>query len=300
MIASSNGCQYLVGVAGGSTSYFSNQQQRMNLIGEFDWKNRWQEAWRVPRVQECYDFNRATFITDWKQDLHWTPVWICPEDLFLWLANPHFGMPGITLNPAQITGKNRLVTMYSSYQQISRRAAMHIFDSIQNTNGLTRLQLEILDSIRSNCNIESDRETDINIIKNQTKINGNTTRQSLIDARIGQGRFRASLLNLWRNSCAVTGCNIVEALRASHVKPWRISSDKERLDQDNGLLLVANLDALFDVGFISFENNGTMLVSTKLNANQRRILGIPSSLIMQPNANLSRYLSFHRKEVFVP
>lgn len=57
---------------------------------------------------------------------------------------------------------------------------------------------------------------------------------ALVAARIGQGRFRDAVSKKWDERCAVTGCSVREALRASHIKPWATSSSNERLDPDNG------------------------------------------------------------------
>ena len=73
-----------------------------------------------------------------------------------------------------------------------------------------------------------------------------TTRLVSTLARIGQGGFRDALMTIWERSCAVTSLTCPELLRASHVKPWSHSSRRERLDPNNGLLLAAHLDALFD------------------------------------------------------
>src|SRR5471032_2878361 len=62
-------------------------------------------------------------------------------------------------------------------------------------------------------------------------------------------------------ACRITGVTREEHLRASHCKPWRDSSNEERLDGENGLLLTPNADHLFDRGFIGFEDNGDVLVS---------------------------------------
>jgi putative restriction endonuclease len=82
----------------------------------------------------------------------------------------------------------------------------------------------------------------------------------LIKARIGQGAFRAKLIVLW-GSCAVTGYKDLNLLVASHIKPWSVSSNSERLDVYNGLLLVPNLDKAFDSGFISFKESGEIMIS---------------------------------------
>jgi putative restriction endonuclease len=61
-----------------------------------------------------------------------------------------------------------------------------------------------------------------------------TTRQAIIEARIGQGRFRRDVIAYWGGSCAATGCGSTGVLRASHIKPWWGSSDVERVDPYNG------------------------------------------------------------------
>ena len=127
-----------------------------------------------------------------------------------------------------------------------------------------------------------------------------TSRQALIDARIGQGRYRIGLLALWDGRCAVTGCAVREVLRASHVKRWRDSSDTERLDARNGLPLVATLDALFDAGLISFDDGGNMLVSSGLESSERGMLGVPAALRRKPDTALRRYLAEHRATRFRP
>lgn len=84
---------------------------------------------------------------------------------------------------------------------------------------------------------------------------GATQREALIQARIGQGRFRAEVTQLWGKGevCTLTGINLPELLIASHIKPWRESSDSERLDPANGLLLAAHADKLFDRHLLSFQ-----------------------------------------------
>lgn len=123
-----------------------------------------------------------------------------------------------------------------------------------------------------------------------------TTKEALIAARVGQGVFREQVLERWEHSCAVTRSVTTGAIRASHIKPWRDSTDDERLDPNNGLPLIANLDALFDAGLISFEASGRMIVSPELTATERKIFGIEeSSLTKRPTEKMAAYLADHRK-----
>ncbi|MCP1247409.1 HNH endonuclease [Gluconobacter oxydans] len=126
-----------------------------------------------------------------------------------------------------------------------------------------------------------------------------TQKKTLINARVGQGAFRASLIRLWDGKCAVTGVAVQELLRASHVKPWASSTNEERLDIHNGLLLVANLDAAFDKHLISFTDNGEMLLSDALGADGRAVLGVSSDarLLKPLTPQQKAYLTEHRSRL---
>jgi putative restriction endonuclease len=121
-----------------------------------------------------------------------------------------------------------------------------------------------------------------------------TQRQTLVDARLGQGQFRARLLQRWDQRCAVTGCPLTQVLRASHTRPWRDCNDGERLNPANGLLLTANLDALFDKFLISFCDNGQMLISSIINVECCRMLGIPQNVREQLTIEEQHFLHYHR------
>lgn len=121
-----------------------------------------------------------------------------------------------------------------------------------------------------------------------------TTRSAMRAARVGQGEFRWRLLSKWGDACAVTGSRVLSTVRASHVKPWRASTPTERLDPDNGLPLLATLDALFDAELISFDDDGRMLVSARLPAGDPALIGLPASLRKRPSARLAEYLAYHR------
>lgn len=127
-----------------------------------------------------------------------------------------------------------------------------------------------------------------------------TEKETLANARVGQGAFRAGVLNMWDSSCCVTGSQTLDAIRASHIKPWRDSDNAERLDPNNGLPLIATLDALFDAGLISFAESGTLMVSERLNAREQQVLRLKGlNLMKQPNERTSQYLAYHRDEVFI-
>lgn len=128
---------------------------------------------------------------------------------------------------------------------------------------------------------------------------GGTEVERLVRQRVGQQKFRAAMLDYWGSACAVTGVALPEVLRASHAKPSaECASDAERLDVFNGLLLVANLDALFDRFLISFDNAGRMLVSQSLLVEVQIQLGLHSDMALRWLSDEHRvYLDWHRKRL---
>jgi hypothetical protein len=145
-----------------------------------------------------------------------------------------------------------------------------------------------------------DATFDIEQIRSDPRIKSETTRQALIQARLGQGQFRADVGKHWDNRCAVTDCGLSAVLRASHVKPWSQCTNRERLDPANGFLLAAHIDALFDRGLVSFAANGDMLVSNLISAEERQRFQLPGSLKRKLTKSEKRFLEYHRRYVFNP
>jgi hypothetical protein len=127
---------------------------------------------------------------------------------------------------------------------------------------------------------------------------GATAKQQLIKARRGQGIFRANV-RLIEKSCRITGVSNPNFLRASHIKPWKDSSDIEKLDGNNGLLLAPHIDHLFDKGLIAFTDSGRLLVSQHLESGILGAWGIDTSVETPAfSAQQAGYLEYHRMRVF--
>ncbi|KOO05335.1 HNH endonuclease [Vibrio nereis] len=122
-----------------------------------------------------------------------------------------------------------------------------------------------------------------------------TEKSILVKTRMGQGGFRTKLIQMW-GGCAVTGYRNTQLLLASHIKPWRDSNNEERLDKFNGLLLLANLDKAFDLGFISFNDQGKVMISSQLES--PKVIGLDESMSCNIAAEHKRYLAYHRAELF--
>jgi putative restriction endonuclease len=124
-----------------------------------------------------------------------------------------------------------------------------------------------------------------------------TEKQALLKSRIGQGSFREDLIRLW-GSCSLTGLLNVSLLKASHIKPWRDSTNSERLDQYNGLLLTPNYDLLFDWGLIAFRENGNIIISTQLSQEDRHAFQADKSLMLRNIFPGNQpFLEYHRDKI---
>jgi hypothetical protein len=131
----------------------------------------------------------------------------------------------------------------------------------------------------------------LTIIRDGSK--SETERFAEVAARLGQGKFRADLEQEYASACAATGLTVSPALRASHIVPWRASNAKERLDPKNGLLLSANLDALFDRYLVTFRPNGELALSNSLTRVDQGNLGPLKKLMQAPCDKRGAYLARH-------
>jgi hypothetical protein len=125
-----------------------------------------------------------------------------------------------------------------------------------------------------------------------------TEREATVRQRVGQNLFREGLLALWEGRCAITGLDAPELLRASHAKPWADSSDIERLDVFNGLLLAAHWDAAFDSGLITISTSGHVIPSAALSHATIGVLRLSEGLCIRLQPQHEPYLAWHREQVF--
>lgn len=127
-----------------------------------------------------------------------------------------------------------------------------------------------------------------------------TEAERLVVQRVGQDVFRDALIDYWDGRCAVTGLAVTELLRASHIKPWAdCETDDERLDVFNGFLFAPNLDAAFDRGFITVDDEGTILLSPRLPAAAASLLGFEGGMhVIRLTEQHRTYLGWHRKQIF--
>jgi len=128
-----------------------------------------------------------------------------------------------------------------------------------------------------------------------------TERSAIVRARVGQGLFKERVSAIEKR-CRITGVDNPIHLIASHCKPWRDSSNTERLDGENGLLLTPSIDRLFDRGFISFEDNGRLIISPVADRVSLKKMGVEVDAAINVGAfsgGQRGFLDFHRNSVFL-
>jgi putative ubiquitin-RnfH superfamily antitoxin RatB of RatAB toxin-antitoxin module len=128
-----------------------------------------------------------------------------------------------------------------------------------------------------------------------------TDRVAIVRARIGQGLFKERV-GMIESKCRITGVENPVHLVASHCKPWRDSTNEERLNGENGLLLTPSIDHLFDRGFIGFENNGALIISPVAHRPSLQLMGIDTTKVVNVGVFTSgqkQFLDFHRSAVLL-
>jgi 5-methylcytosine-specific restriction protein A len=127
------------------------------------------------------------------------------------------------------------------------------------------------------------------------KMPNKTERKGLVTSRVGQGAYRKRIIYRWDGECAVTGFSKLSVLIASHIVPWSDSTDNERLDVNNGILLSPTYDALFDRELITFENNGKIILSDKIETKAFEKIGVSGTeKIKSFSSGNFNYLERHR------
>jgi len=144
-------------------------------------------------------------------------------------------------------------------------------------------------------------EDELNEIQDETKLIDfstidKTEKETIVKNRIGQNIFRENLIRIYGN-CIICGLKNAQILRASHIKPWSECSNSERVNYNNGLLLCANHDLLFDRLLISFDENGEIIISNEIEKDIE-LLNIPKKLTIAMNQEQNEFMNWHRNKFY--
>jgi putative restriction endonuclease len=180
--------------------------------------------------------------------------------------------------------------------RVSAKLANLLFEIIEKRNGYTKEQFKVEKSIDKQTinkqiinNVEEGLDKPIVLDKTEEEL--------IIKARIGQSTFKKALLNI-EKKCKICGVSDTRFLVASHIKPWSLSNNQERLDVNNGLLLCPNHDSLFDKGYISFDKNGKIMVSLEVNEVTKVFMNINASITIQFSDQQLIYIAWHRENLY--
>ena len=129
------------------------------------------------------------------------------------------------------------------------------------------------------------------------KIEGKT-KEAMVKVRVNQGVFRDRLFSRY-NKCCLCNVNNPQLLVASHIKPWSVCQDSEKLLVDNGFLMCPNHDSLFDNGLITFNDDGRIIISDKIDDVNKTYLNIRDDMKINVIEGNVPFLKYHREHVYV-
>lgn len=87
-------------------------------------------------------------------------------------------------------------------------------------------------------------------------------------------------------------------MTASHIKPWCKSNVREKLDIENGFLMCPNHDRLFDQGWISFDDNGKIIIADEMSQEDRIFMNVNKDMKITLSEKNKIYLQYHRSNIF--
>lgn len=122
-------------------------------------------------------------------------------------------------------------------------------------------------------------------------------KEIIIKARINQSVFREKLFHRYK-TCCLCGVSDARMLVASHIKPWSECNPNEKVDIDNGFLLCPNHDKVFDSGLITFDNDGSIIISKSLKETDRIFLNLRENMKIEINGKNRKYIEYHRNHIF--
>lgn len=191
----------------------------------------------------------------------------------------------IKYSPFQQNGDGNQGYLYPCNEEL----AITLLELISELNiyQVNQEQLELsIDNVR-----RTERNTLIPVI-------AETESEMKTKVRIGQQKFRKALMPLWNFKCALCSIDLPELLRASHSKPWKDSTNEERLNPYNGILLCSNHDALYDKGYIAFDGQGRLHISSLIEPENYLKYGLMQRTKIDIQPENKPFFKWHKKFIF--
>lgn len=175
----------------------------------------------------------------------------------------------------------RIVMYVREHQTLFKNGQPSLFSNInprQHSYAKNSFCLAAIKQVQKYCAYEAQVDQDTQAIIGQNQ-DGRSISAKLIDyfkidrrgsdverttrTRLGQSYFRKMVLANYGEKCCITGLNVPNLLRASHIIAW-VDDEANRMNPENGLCLSATYDAAFDKHLISFDEDYRMIVSREI------------------------------------
>jgi putative restriction endonuclease len=226
---------------------------------------------------------------------NWNEIgWVLPVE-FEFLKNPvHTKSFASELSPLLPETHSPLQNDGSGHQRYLTQISSILFNRIVEISKAPILKIK--SDLMPARSVVSELEVELEAATRE--FSGDLVKIELVKARRGQGFFKMQLRR-FEHACRITGVTDHKLLIASHIKPWRASTDFEKLDGNNGFLLSPHVDKLFDKCLISFENNGNLIVSDNLDRDVLDKWNISSGFNAGPMRDEQiPYLEEHRRRLY--
>lgn len=127
-----------------------------------------------------------------------------------------------------------------------------------------------------------------------------TEREILQKVRMHQNEFRKAVLRCYSHTCAITGVEYSQILDAAHIKPWKISTNEERLDPNNGFLIIGTCHKLFDLGLIGVNQSSELIVSPFVPHKELQKINVATgSALKIPDFSARKaFFDWHKQNIF--
>lgn len=115
--------------------------------------------------------------------------------------------------------------------------------------------------------------------------------------RKGQHQFRKNIIK-GAKRCEATLSELIDLCESCHIKPYSLCEEEEKLDPNNAILFLASIHKAFDKGYISFNKNGKILLSSELSDWEVQSLGLTGNERIRMPGLRPKYMKYHRENIF--
>lgn len=206
----------------------------MLSIEDFGFEDARRDLWSIDSVERLMSLRERVLEEQKKGE---ASPWVDPSIAKSYLRDSHCS-----------AALSQLIAFLPQHQHA--RKALDLLEEVQGDDDLLAERLGLLDP-----DVPADTA-------HNPKSPDGKDRIRAVKTRLGQHAFRQVILEIYQNRCCVTGLDLPEINRASHIIGWAESKGKKiRMDPRNGLCLSATYDAAFDRHLITFDDDYRLVLS---------------------------------------